>query len=392
MPWKASSVVDERWRFVRACLAGERTMKALCEVHGISRKTGYKWLESFKLEGRRGLVDRSRARKTQESAIAEAIADALVCQRLKRPTWGPRKIVAALADARPKTRWPAPSTVGEILKRKGLVAKRRRAQQPSPRYPLPLLQSKQPNDIWCADFKGEFGMGDGKRCYPLTISDHFSRFLLECKGLLSPSTEMVQPIFERAFREFGLPLAIRSDNGAPFASPAGLSRLSVWWVKLGIRPERIEPGNPQQNGRHERMHRTLKREAPPAADLRAQQRTFDGFRHLYNHERPHEALGQKPPARLYLPSSRELPSRLPELEYPAHLDVRRINSCGSIGFNRRQFYVGTALAGERVGFEPIDNGIWRLHFSFLVLGHIDERLRDTRLITPRHEGRRVLPM
>jgi transposase InsO family protein len=277
---------------------------------------------------------------------------------------------------------PAASTIGDILKRHGLVRPRRRARRSSP-YGERLRQYDAPNAIWCADFKGCFPIGGyrgGERCHPLTISDGYSRFLLRCHALRRPLSRYARRVFESAFCEYGLPRAIRTDNGPPFSTlaPGGLSQLAVWWIRLGIRPERIMPGRPEQNGRHERMHSTLKAETakPPRSSFRAQQRAFDRFQAEYNEERPHEALGQEVPASLYRPSLRSYPSLLPEPEYPDHFETRVAYPNGVISFGTTQWYVSGCLAGERIGLEPCDDGRWRVHFGWIPIGMLDLRRAD----------------
>jgi transposase InsO family protein len=281
--------------------------------------------------------------------------------RKQHPTWGGKKILARLRERQPTWAWPAVSTANDVLKRHQLVRPRRRRRPVGhPGYrPRPALA---PNEIWTTDFKGQFRTRDAHWCYPLTIVDSFSRYVIACRGLLAPTTADAITVFRHAFRRYGVPAVIRSDNGEPFAasSLARLSRLSVWWIRLGIIPELIEPASPQQNGAHERMHRTLKAETtrPPAADLAGQQRRFTRFRTLYNDERPHEALGQRPPARVYRPSSRVLPDQLAPIEYPGHYEVRRVSSCGAISWNARVVSISTVLTREHIGFEPVDDGIW----------------------------------
>jgi transposase InsO family protein len=274
----------------------------------------------------------------------------------------------------PALELPAVSTTGEILKRHGLV-RTRRTRSRAQGYSAALQSAQVPNAIWGADFKGDIVLGNGHRCHPLTLTDVHSRYLLRCQALERTASLAVEPIFESAFREYGLPDVIRTDNGPPFASHGGLSPLSIRWIKLGILPERIEPGRPQQNGRHERMHRTLKAEAmrPPRASLSAQQRAFDAFRDEYNNDRPHEALGQTPPAEHYRASTRPYPSRLPELSYPAHYDVRRVSSSGKLKLHGEAYFLSWSLGGENVALEPIDDGLWAIHFGRLRLGSLDER-------------------
>jgi transposase InsO family protein len=375
MPWKETGPVEERVKFVAAVLEGGRTVRGLCDAFGISRKQAYKWLGRFRNEGPEGLVDRSRAPKCSPQRTAPAMEALIVALRERHPTWGPKKIVGHLVNEK-TTNVPAVSTVGEILVRHGLVQKRlSRSRQVG--YASPLEHAEAPNDVWCVDFKGDFRMTNGRRCYPLTMTDAFSRYLLCCRGLRSTRSETAREIFEATFRKFGLPWVIRSDNGVPFSSTGGLSALAVWWIKLGIRPERIEPGRPEQNGRHERMHRTLKAEAtkPPRANHDAQQQAFNAFVKTYNDVRPHEALGQIPPAQLYQRSPREYPRRLQEMAYPSHYEVRCISATGNLKFKGELFFLSHSLRQERVGFEPIDDGLWAVHFGLMRLGVLDERLK-----------------
>jgi transposase InsO family protein len=300
--------------------------------------------------------------------------------RQRHSRWGPRKLRAVLRRQDPAQTWPAASTIGDILRQRQRVRRPRRRRCSVP-YAERLADYAAPNAIWCADFKGHFPVGD-VRCHPLTIMDGFSRYLLRCQGLPRPLSAPVQKVFTWAFREFGLPNAIRTDNGAPFSTLAagGLSHLAVWWIRLGIRPERILPGRPDQNGRHERMHSTLKAETarPPRSSLRAQQRCFEAFRQEYNHERPHEALAYATPASRYTPSPRPYPRRLPELDYPAHFRVERAYPNGVISFQETQWYLSNCLAGELVGLEERDDDRWTVHFGPIELGVLDVRTAKTR--------------
>ncbi len=376
MPWKETGPMMERGHFVLAVRKETRSFAGLCGEFGISRKTGYKWMERFNEDGWRGLEDRSRAPHHPANSVPESLKDLFVAERKQHPTWGPRKLLARLKRRSKSAEWPAASTIGELLKREGLVKPRRRHARcvgPSgPRSPM-----NAPNDVWCADFKGQFRTRDGRYCYPLTISDGYSRFLLSCTGLRNTTSRASRPIFERSFRDYGLPQAILTDNGEPFASVGvrRLSRLSVWWIKLGIHPEQIEPRHPEQNGRHERIHRTLKAETtrPPALNLAAQQRRFDAFQREYNVERPHEALAYETPATAYAPSSRSYPRRLEEIEYPGHYEVRQVMASGAISWKCDLVYVHACLAGERVGLLEVADGIWRVHFSRCELGVFDAR-------------------
>lgn len=384
MPWCETTPMRERLEFLRDHQRGFFSFAALCRHYEISRKTGYKWLGRFAEDGLGGLADRSRAPKTPAHQVEAALVDALLEIRRRHPTWGPRKIVAYLRARGGDLTWPAASTVGEILRRHGLTQPRRRHSRPGhPGAPVSAMDS--PNSVWTADFKGHFKTGDGRYCYPLTVVDGFSRYLLACQALISTEHELAKPVFERLFNEYGLPAIIRSDNGVPFATQAigRISRLSAWWIKLGITPETIEPSHPEQNGRHERMHRTLKAQAtrPPAATCTAQQRVFHRFRTDYNEERPHEALGQATPSSLYQQSPRSLPNRVPAPEYPAHFEVRRVSHNGgirwrhssSVGPNNGWLFISQVLNEEPVGLEEVDDGIWSVYFGPVLLGRFDER-------------------
>ncbi len=380
MPWKETHVDDERMRFVAACLDEEPewTMSELCVAFGVSRKTGYKWLARHAQHGLAGLVDQSRAPKTYANAVAAVVVGRVLEVRRRQRHWGPRKIVRRLSELEPGIGWPAVSTAGEILKRHGLVQPRRRRRRVVAQG-TGLAAPGRPNDQWSADFKGWFRLGDGARCDALTIVDGFSRFLLRCRVVARPTQAGVRPVFRAAFREYGLPRVLRTDNGAPFASMGlgGLTPLSVWWLKLGIGLERIAPGQPQQNGRHERLHRTLKQETawPPRAHARAQQRAFDHFGSVYNFERPHEALADTPPARWYEASARPYPAREPAVHYPGHFEIRRVHASGAIKWRGERLYVSQALIGEPVGLEPVSERHWRLYFGPVLLGLLDDPTR-----------------
>lgn len=367
--------MSERMKFVAAFLDGEEPFSAICERFGISRKQGYKWRERYELGGIDALHDRSRAPLRHPHAVSESVAKLLVEARRRHPRWGPRKLLVVLRRSYPTVEFPVASTVGELLKKRGLVGQRRRRHRSAP-YADRLNGYDGPNSVWCADFKGHFPVG-GERCNPLTIMDGFSRYLLCCKALTSSLSEPTQQTFERVFREFGLPNAIRTDNGPPFSSlaPAGLSRLSVWWIRLGIRPERIMPGRPDQNGRHERMHLTLKAETarPPRSSFGAQQRAFDAFRHEYNQTRPHEALGNDTPDSRYQSSRMPFPNKLPELEYPSHMRVQLAGHNGVISVDGVQFYISGCVEEEYLGLEPVGDGCWKVYFANVELGIIDAR-------------------
>lgn len=372
--------MNERVKFIARYLTHEEYLSALCEQFGISRKTGYKWIERYQAGGVQALGDHSRAPHAHPHAVSAEVVNAIVAARRRHARWGPRKLLVLLRRQQPERAWPVASTVGAILRTHGLVRRRRRRRCSAP-YGARLGDYAAPNAVWCADFKGHFPVGDA-RCHPLTIMDGYSRYLLRCQALRRPLSAPVQRVFEAAFREFGLPQAIRTDNGPPFSTLAagGLSRLAVWWIRLGIRPERILPGRPDQNGRHERMHSTLKAETarPPRSSVRAQQRCFDAFRQEYNTERPHEALAYATPASRYQPSPRPLPRRVPEPAYPAHVHVERCYPNGVISFRETQWYLSLALAGELVGLDEVDDDRWRVCFGPLELGVLDIRTANAR--------------
>jgi transposase InsO family protein len=369
--------MEERLRFVHDAFSDRFTMSELCARYGVSRRIGYQWLERFEAEGRPGLKDRSRAPHHCPHRIAPAVANVLVAARRAHPHWGARKLLIILGSRHPEiTEWPAPSTVADLLARRGLVQHRRRRRPPMHPGVVPPVTTG-PNDLWTADFKGEFRTGDRLYCYPLTVADQHSRFLLTCRGLLSTKTVTARPVFERAFREYGLPRAIRTDNGVPFATQAihGLSYLNVWWMRLGIMHQRIHPGCPHENGAHERMHRTLKRQAikPVRQTCVAQQRNFDAFRREYNNERPHEYLGQKPPASCYQESPRTYPDHLPPPEYPGHFLVKKITTGGTFRFRHRLLYLANAMVDQSIGLEETEDGVWAIWFNTVLLATFDER-------------------
>jgi putative transposase len=388
MPWKETSPVLERKKFVEEYERGVYSVAELCRRFGISRKTGYKWLKRFDEGGAAELADRGRRPRRSPNAVDPRIAAALLSARKQRPTWGPKKLRAVLAASNPSLKLPSVSTIASLFKRNGLVRPRRKRHR-TPPYTSPLGHATRPNALWCIDFKGHFAVGT-TRCYPLTVTDAFSRFIIACVALTSTTTTAVRRALERIFDEFGLPDAIRSDNGSPFASRgvAGLSRLSVWWWRLGIRHERIEPGQPQQNGRHERMHLTLQAEtaSPPARILSAQQQRFDRFRHVFNTERPHEALGQVPPSKLYEPSRRRLPNPPwgRDIEYLPHLDVVRVSKLGYVRSPIGAVFISTALVHERLGLNVLSNRRCEVFFGQVRLGHIERswgRRRTIRFVT-----------
>ncbi len=379
MPWKETCQMDERMRFILECRDSAEGIAAICREFGISRKTGYKWLERYDELGPSGLEDQPRVPAVHPRWLTDAALDTIIESRKAHPHWGPKKLQVGLRKAHPELERVGISTIAGVLKRYGLV----RAPRRRPRIPLysePLGATVAPNDVWCADFKGHFALRDRRRCYPLTVSDGASRFLLKCEGLHVTDEAHVHEHFERAFFEYGLPNRMRTDNGPPFASraPGGLSKLAVWWVRLGITPERIEPGHPEQNGRHERMHRTLGAEAtdPPGRNLRAQQRKFDLFRREYNFERPHEALGQRPPASVYTSSRKPMPSKLASPEYSPEELVRLVDHCGRIRWQMARVRISPLLAGEPIGARAVEDGRWQLRYGPVLLGILDERKKN----------------
>jgi len=376
MPWKETHVMDEKIKMISNWLSGEYSITELSRIYELSRKTVYKWIERYEADRDSGLHDRSRKPLVMPKATPSEVVADILAARSQHEHWGSRKLLTWLKNRQPEKRWPAASTTSEILKRHGMVCARRKRHH-TPPYSQPFLKSNQPNEVWCADFKGQFRLGSGKLCYPLTLTDSYSRFLLGCWGLEHPAYLPTRYYFERAFREYGLPVAIRTDNGVPFASVGlgGISSLAVWFIKLGIHPERIEKGHPEQNGRHERMHRTLKAEAvsPPRKNMMEQQRVFDRFLTTYNLERPHEALGQKTPASIYQNSDREYPAKLPEIIYPQNFSVRLVKHSGCFKWQNHELYLSGALTGEPIGLKEIDNGMWAILFNFYPLGTLDER-------------------
>jgi transposase InsO family protein len=377
MPWLETEPMSQRSQFIDDVQRAHLSVTELCARYGISRKTGYKWLARYDAAGRPGLVDRSRAPHHCPHRIAEAVADLICATRDTHPDWGAQTLLDWLAPRHPDIlAWPAISTAADLLDRRGKVTKRRRRRASQHPGVVPPATTA-PNDLWTTDFKGQFHTGDGARCYPLTLVDHHTRLLLRCTGLASTRTLTARPVFEHAFREFGLPRAMRSDNGVPFATASlhGLSQLSVWWMRLGIQVQRSRPGCPQDNGAHERLHRTLKRHAirPARATMRAQQRAFDAFRQEYNTERPHRYLGGTPPAAHYTSSLRPYSARLPPATYPGHFTVKRVTTGGTIRFRDRLLFLAKPLIGEVVGLDEIGDGVWAIYFTTVLLATVDER-------------------
>jgi putative transposase len=382
MPWSATCPMDERMRFVLEAREGWSSMTELCTRYGISRRVGYKWLSRYEEGGFSALQDRSRAPLRQAAETAPELVGKIVELRQRHPTWGPRKLRARLMAMAPDVEWPACSTIGAILKREGLVQGRRRRRRRSGAWKAARTIPDEPNRVWTADFKGEFRLGSGRLCYPLTIMDGCSRYLLECRALPSTAMAGTQVTFERAFRTYGLPEVIRTDNGVPFSTQAiaGLSKLAVWWIRLGIRLERTRRSHPEDNGAHERMHRTLKAEAtrPARQSPALQQRAFDRFRKVYNEERPHEALGQEPPAQHYRNSDRPLPRALPRIEYPEHFQRRRISRHGQFRWRGATYFVSETLHRQEVGLELSSAGLWHLYFGPALLAELDDHDRVLR--------------
>jgi transposase InsO family protein len=369
--------MDQRTQLIADYMRELRSLTELCDLYGIARKTAYKWIDRYLRHGPAGLEERSRRPNSSPSRTPDEIQHALLEARRRHPSWGAKKLLTLIHKRHPHWDLPHRSTVCEILSRNGMVPKKpRRRHIGHPGKPgSPILA---PNDVWSADFKGQFKTGNGRYCYPLTVTDNFSRYLLGCQALSSTAVDEAKPVFTRLFKEFGLPKRIRTDNGVPFATTtlARLSRLSAWWVRLGVMPEFIEPGKPQQNGRHERMHLTLKAETtrPPAHSLAAQQRKFNVFITEFNHERPHEALDQQTPASCYERSARDMPSKIKPFIYPDRFEVRYVSGNGGIRWkNRHWVNVSTVCIGEYVGLEEIDDGVWIVYFGPLKLGRLDQR-------------------
>ncbi len=385
MPWKETRVLDERLRLVLAYLSEEASLSDLSRRFGVSRKTGRKWVGRYRELGPEGIRDRSRAPLRHPNATPPDVVAAVIETKLEHSAYGPAKVVAWLVNNRPEVAAPAASTAGEILKRHGMVRPRKRVRRTDP-WTRPFAECCGPNETWCADFKGWARTGDGERCDPLTMSDAYSRQLLCLQHLERPGYRETWAAMEVVFRECGLPATLRTDNGTPFASVgvAGLSRLSVRLIKLGVMPERIAPGHPEQNGRHERLHLTIKQEtlSPPRANLREQQKAFDAFKRHYNEERPHEALGQKPPASAWRPSEREYPGREPEVSYPDGLMVRRVRTSGEIKWGGGLVYLSEALIGEPVGLKQETGRHWAIYFGPLKICLLDDATRKVVRIAP----------
>ena len=373
MPWEECNAMDERLKFVAKLLDGEK-MAVMCREFGISRKTGYKIFNRYKDFGIRGLEDRARSPYRHPNKTPFQIEKAILKIKRGHRSWGAPKIRDKLIKEYPGIKPPAASTIHAILDRHGLVKRRKRKRYKA--QGTDLSHAQTPNGLWCADYKGEFMLGNRKYCYPLTITDYRSRYLFACEGLESVKEAGAFPVFEQAFKEYGLPAAIRTDNGVPFASPHalyGLSRLSVWWLRLGISIERIKPGHPEQNGRHERMHLTLKKEAtkPASFNFLQQQGRFDEFMEVYNNDRPHKGLGGMYPREVYTPSAREFFH--PEVpEYPFHDRTIKVTQCGRICIGRRKINLSTVFAGQYIGIREVDDRIWLVSFMDYDLGFFDQ--------------------
>lgn len=377
MPWSKTSTMQQKRLFINDYIRDSFGMSELCRRYGISRPTGYKWVKRFEAEGFPGLEERSRRPERCSHETAIEITESVLEMRRKHPYWGAKKLLVILKKRYPKVTWPARSTVCDLLSRHGMIEKKRRRKYPG-HAGKPTQSMDTPNETWCVDYKGQFKTGNGIYCYPLTVTDGCTRYILRCHGLPSTSYKGAKPVFRGAFREFGLPKIIRSDNGVPFATTAigRLSRLSIWWIRLGIYPQLIEPGKPQQNGRHERMHKTLKQQTtrPPAATMRSQQKRFNHFCEEFNELRPHEALDQETPASRYTPSPRPLPKKFPPIEYPAHYETRLMSRNGGFRWACKRVPLSHLLEGQYIGLEEVGDGIWDVYYSHVRLGQMDERI------------------
>ena len=384
MAWKMVLPMEERIRFVLAVEQRQYSIAELCRQYGISRKTGYKWIARYRVDGLEGMRERSRRPWHCPHKTNEKWVDRIIQQRLKHPRWGPKKIRIILQEQG----WPGPipvaSTIGNVLDRAGLVKPRKRRRRRKRSFQGPFSQVQRPNNVWGVDYKGWFRTGDGQRCDPLTVSDLYSRYVLGIKALPNQGYAAARDVFEQLFSRYGLPEVIRSDNGSPFASTGagGLSRLSVWWTLLGIKLELIAPGHPEQNGSHERMHLTLKQEAccPASANHRAQQRRFNKWRKEFNEQRPHEALQMKKPAQMYHRSDRAYAKSLMEPSYPPGYQVRRVRTNGEIKWCGRKRFIGEALKGAPVGVKRIDESRSQVYFGSILLGDLHDA--DSRGLRP----------
>jgi putative transposase len=379
MPWKGVTVSEQKQRFIEDFLLNYYSVTELAKRFSISRKTAYKWINRYRENGKAGLEERSRRPRSCPWQTPSDVVDELISMRKAHSSWGPKKLLNIMRERDPERKLPAISTAAKILAEEGLVKPRRRYRRAHPG--CPQTTAVEPNDIWPADYKGQFRLKNGKYCFPLTVSDLATRYILGVDAHPTISLERSFAYFRRLFQEYGLPKRIRTDNGVPFASNAlaRLSQLSVWFIKLGIYPELIEPGEPQQNGVHERMHRTLKQEAtiPPASSLNGQQKKFDSFRKEFNEDRPHEGIDMKRPAELYQPSQRQMPKKVGVYDYPGHFLVRRVSRAGTIRVFHRQIFVSNTLREDYVGLEEVADGVFDLYFCFYQIGRYD--LREKRI-------------
>ena len=385
--------MNQKLMFLSAFARQERPVIELCRDYEISRKTAYKWLKRFIEYGPQGLEERSRARNSQALATSNKMVEEIIALRKERPSWGAKKLLAVLKKRHPKWKLPARTTVCDILKREGLTKKRRR--RPKLHHPgKPTTLIKAPNDLWTIDFKGEFKTRDGKYCYPLTVADAFSRHVFGMQAFLSPNLHNTKEVLKRLFREYGLPRRIRSDNGPPFASTAlcRLSRLSVWLIRLGIEVELIEPGKPQQNGRHERMHKTMKSETRIMKTLKAQQRFFNWYRQDFNQNRPHEALGMRTPSEVHRKSDRKYPEKLDAQSYPGHYEIRIVSGNGAFRWKSKSVLASSTLRGQYLGLEAVGPEVWKVYFCRKLLGFYYEgadRIEDINPLRPRNRKPKV---
>ena len=389
MPWKELNIVILRKQFIQEYLDQVYpSFSYLCSSYGISPKTGYKWLNRFLSGGFNNLEDKSRAPHTIPHRTPDEICDLIIKTKLAHINWGPKKVLDNIKQHHPTLILPADSTAGEILKKEGLVKKRKKRHHVSADEQA-FGDCLKSNEVWGVDYKGQFKLGNGKWCYPLTMSDIHSRYLLKCQSLESTVCIDAKDSMEHTFREYGLPDKIRSDNGSPFSSIAfgGISKLSKWWIQLGIRPQRIKPGHPQQNGRHERMHKTLKQETtkPPAFNERLQQDKFDHFKTEYNHERSHEALQRKCPADVYEPSKISYPEKLPEIVYDEGCETRKVKRGGEIKWRGHHIYISQVLSHDRISLKEIDNDLWEICYGFYKLGELDAKKVQLKRATQWHQ-------
>ena len=366
--------MDQRLQFLSSYQKEEMSVSDLCREFGVSRPTGYRWINRYNEVGPEGLVDLSRKPHGCSNAIAEATENAILALRAKHPSWGARKLKARLEKLDAGVEWPSVSTFGNVLSRAGLTVPKKKRRRTAP-YSEPFSEVTAPNQLWCMDFKGYFLTGDGARCDPFTITDAHSRYLIRCQIVSRMDLSQVRAVCEAAMREHGMPARIRTDNGAPFAGTGllGLSKLSLGWMKLGIAHERIQPGRPQQNGRHERMHRTLKEDAanPPAPTLRLQQRKFDSFRKIFNHERPHEGLNNETPGSVYQPSAAIFPRALAEYIYPRGLLTRRVNNSGDMSWHKGRVFISEVFRFEELGLEQVAEAFYKVFFREIEIGEFD---------------------